>query len=396
MNLLKTKLLLSFLQSHKAEIRNQFLNFSLGVNSIEEDPFECFFDSSSCGDNQTQARKEPWPLLLLGLMGRGGGGGSSSTPVEINIQSLGLFLNKLDRMLNNLLFGSERGLTYFIFQKFYQSSRFVVDYFWFLIPIPFLYLMHKYIVFIYNRYRFTLQYRAPSHRFCYVENFDYQTENQGIIILRDFLETKTEFVGSSQPKVQSSNYMKYAIPAYYRLLKLCESFRLGLVCVNRLNLVFDTVHRTYAGAGLKCIIEGIYSSILVQIRTAVYSPQDKRKVYILFNILVIGGIGVVVWYKFVNHFPEPFLIPEPHGRFLNPTAVVEGYKKVTFWITDDLNAIVLNAFLREPPFREIIPLNQYWGPSMIEKDRVTYIGLAIMIATFITTGILKTAHPMLA
>ena len=103
MNLLKTKLLLSFLQSHKAEIRNQFLNFSLGVNSIEEDPFECFFDSSSCGDNQTQARKEPWPLLLLGLMGRGGVGGSSSTPVEINIQSLGLFLNKLDRMLNNLL-----------------------------------------------------------------------------------------------------------------------------------------------------------------------------------------------------------------------------------------------------------------------------------------------------
>ena len=81
---------------------------------------------------------------------------------------------------------------------------------------------------------------------------------------------------------------------------------------------------------------------------------------------------------------------------MNPTAVVEGYKKVTFWITDDLNAIVLNAFLREPPFREIIPLNQYWGPSMIEKDRVTYIGLAIMIATFITTGILKTAHPMLA
>jgi hypothetical protein len=44
-------------------------------------------------------------------------------------------------------------------------------------------------------------------------------------------------------------------------------------------------------------------------------------------------------------------------------------------------------------------LNQYWGcwgDVMVEKDRLTYIGLAVMIATFLTTGILKTAQPMLA
>jgi hypothetical protein len=101
----------------------------------------------------------------------------------------------------------------------------------------------------------------------------------------------------------------------------------------------------------------------------------------------------------LNHFQPPFIPPEPHAWFTNPTAVVEGYKKVTFWMTKDLHEIVKHSFRHEPPFNEIIKLNQYWGcwgDVMVEKDRLTYIGLAVMIATFLTTGILKTAQPMLA
>jgi hypothetical protein len=65
-------------------------------------------------------------------------------------------------------------------------------------------------------------------------------------------------------------------------------------------------------------------------------------------------------------------------------------------MTKDLHDIVKHSFCHEPPFHNIINLNQYWGNVMIEKDRLTYIGLAVMIATFLTTGILKTAQPMLA
>ena len=352
-------------------------------------------DSSTSGDHQIPSTL--WEYFLFAFVN--GGGGSSCSPGSPGVppilrykQSIVKFFIKLHIFWNNPYSCCEHailnGLSILCDFSLNLFSFILNNYGW---VAPLLYLIHKYTAFMYNKHKFTLEYRVPSHRVCSVENFDNNTQ-KGIRNLWDFIRTKTYILLNTQPKVEWSDYMKYSCPHYFRMRKLCDS--LGLVCVNRLNLVFDTVHHSYAGKGLKCLFDGIhrFSSILVQITTVAYSQQHKRKVYRIFQILVIGGIGVVVWYKCVNHFQQDIRIPEPHALFKNPTAVVDGYKRVTFWITEDLHKIVEHSFKNEPPFNEIIRINQYWGCSgdgILEKDRLTYIGLAIMIATFLTTGILK-------
>ena len=94
----------------------------------------------------------------------------------------------------------------------------------------------------------------------------------------------------------------------------------------------------------------------------------------------------MVWYKFVLDTGVPAHIPEAIASFQNPTAVVEGYERVTFWMTQDVQEIVKHTFKHEPPFNEIdLPTIE---DSKIMKDAPAYIGLAIMLATFITTKVL--------
>lgn len=259
-------------------------------------------------------------------------------------------------------------------------------------------VLRKYIVLRYHKSIFKLRYCTPSHNCLALLNFYHNNHHKGIIVLRDFINNKSLRIATGIPKLDWSDYINYNIPSYYSLQKICDS--LGLVCVNRLNLGLETIHHTYKGAGLNSIINGIFkfSSIVVQITTTAYSHVHKRKVFRIFNILLIAGIGVVVWYKCVKYFNPPFIIPEPPSTFQNPTAVVAGYKKVTFWLTEDPYKIVKRAYLYEPPFKDIIKITQFWGWSgegMIDRDRLTYTGLAIMISTFITTGILQTTVPML-
>jgi hypothetical protein len=179
---------------------------------------------------------------------------------------------------------------------------------------------------------------------------------------------------TGQPKIHWCNYMQYTIPGYVRMRKLCK--RLGLVRINRLNLMLESMHNSYAGAGMKSLLDDYYrfSSILVQITTAAYSPQHKRKVFRLFNILILGGIGVVVWYKCLNHIQADIVIPEPHARFKNPTAVVDGYEKVTYWMNSEVDSIVDQAFKHEQPFNDIIPINKFRKlEGVYHKDQFRYI-----------------------
>lgn len=409
----------NFCKFHKDDII-VLLNESLEINSdeidIEEEEVEDNLDSSCTRvdhknpSNWRHKKPSNWrEYLLLSFVNGGGGAGSSPgspgvSPTYRYKQSLASFLIMLNIFLNNPYSTLEHallnGLSFILDFSLNFISFYINNYGYIYIIV---YCTYKYIDFFKNKYKYTLQYRVPSHNIYIYDHFDYIVKKRGIIILMDFLRSKCVAIDSFQPKVKWSNYMKYTIP-YYRLEQIRD--RLGLVCINRLNLSFDTAHHSHAGVGLKCLpmlnIVKKFSSILVQITTAAYSKPHRRQVYNLFNILLIGGIGVVVWYKCVNHFNPTFLIPEPHQWFKHPATQVEGYKRVTFWMSGDpehLHEIVKKALLYEQPFNDIIKLNQCWGwdgDEMEDKDRVTYIGLAIMISTFLTTGILKTSMPMQA
>ena len=67
----------------------------------------------------------------------------------------------------------------------------------------------------------------------------------------------------------------------------------------------------------------------------------------MFNILVLMGIVVVVWYRYVQ-CDNPFIIPQEIAHplanlnaFKNPEAVINGYKRVTFLINKDIVNTVL-------------------------------------------------------
>lgn len=369
------------------------------INSLEEDPFEdASTDSSSTSVNH-QKPSTWWEYLIFPFLngGSGGSGGSGSSPGFHRVSPTFCYKPCIAKIfqvfVNNTFSYCEHSILNGL-SILSDFSSITLNNYGGIIAV--LYLIHKFSVFIDRKYKFSLIYRVPSHILGEMKGFDYPDSVPGVIILRDFISRKMNDILTGQPKIHWCNYMKYTIPAYYRMHKLCK--RLGLVRVNRLNLVLDSVHHSYAGAGMKSILNEYYrfSSILVQITTAAYSPQHKRKVYRIFNILILGGIGVVVWYKCLNHFQHDILIPEPHARFKNPTAVVDGYERVTYWMNSEVYSIVDQAFKHEQPFNDIIPINKFWSlDGIYHKDQFRYIGLAVMIATFITTGILNTVPPTL-
>lgn len=179
---------------------------------------------------------------------------------------------------------------------------------------------------------------------------------------------------------------------------------MGLVKANKLNLTWENVHNTYMGKGLKSLFCKKYSSILVQLTTRVYSKVHKKHLTGFFHILVIVGFGVVVW----SHFTEHPHIPPDSYIFNDPTAVVEGYRRITYWMTKDIDQLVLRAFKQELPFSEILYKNDYLVSLMsqykieggrfmlksemelaVDLSRMVNIGTAIMIASFISTNILN-------
>lgn len=262
-------------------------------------------------------------------------------------------------------------------------SDILFSYFGWVIPVC--YVLYKSNLYLNVFYKFNLKFRVPSHIFQATPSIQLN-EWHRIIELNDFKKAK-EF-GTCEPMLRWSNFTKHNNLSYFKRFNLIKE-RLGLSSINKLNLALETFHNTYAGAGFKSLLTRVYSSIVVQIVTKTYSMQHRRKMFCFFSILVISGIGVVVWYKYQPH-PHP-----PHEysyqAFQNPTAVVEGFRKVSYWMNKDIDAVIKTAFTHERPFNEIINLPQYWGvwgTSIIEKDQITCIGTAIIIATLISQNIL--------
>lgn len=82
----------------------------------------------------------------------------------------------------------------------------------------------------------------------------------------------------------------------------------------------------------------------------------------MFNILVTLGVGVVVWYKFVPGtnlpypVPEEILQPPVYSIFKNPSAFVEGYKRVTYFMRKDSFMNILKpANYEVPPMEYLLP-----------------------------------------
>jgi hypothetical protein len=256
-------------------------------------------------------------------------------------------------------------------------SDICVSYFGWLIPVC--YLLYKSNYYFYVLYKLDLKFRFPLHIF-HTSSFQLN-EWHRIIELNDFKKAKQ--IGTCEPMLRWSNFTKHNNFTYFKRLNRIKEL-LGVTRINKCNLALETVHNTYAGAGLKSLLTRVYSSIVVQIVTKSYSMQHRRKMFCQFSILVISGIGIVVWYKYQPHPPQAY----SYHAFQNPTAVVEGFRKVSYWMNNDIEAVIKNAFTHERPFNEIINLPQYWGTSVIEKDQITCIGTAIIIATLMSLNLL--------
>ena len=387
----RIKELLIQMQNHKPEIIKILEKYTIQSDGDchENIVIDSLSTDSSCTSvNKTASSRDG--LLLFGIvLGRGGGGGPGDSS---GWRFQGVAWSIIQKVYNSLLHIFDVGEHGFISYLLCLSDplfSFLNNNSDWIIPIPVLYLIYEYFEWISTVYKIDLQFQVPSHR-AYVTIFNnFWDRKPGIKTLKNFLrpEKGTRFIKDLEaPFCQYTNYTEYKnfIDTYHRLHLLKE--KLGLVSVNRFNLVLDTVHNTFAGVGLKGLNGEQYTSTLVQTITKAYSRLHRRYRYGLFNILVTGGIGVVVWYKFVLDTGVPAHIPEAIASFQNPTAVVEGYERVTFWMTQDVQEIVKHTFKHEPPFNEIdLPTIE---DSKIMKDAPAYIGLAIMLATFITTKVL--------
>lgn len=92
-----------------------------------------------------------------------------------------------------------------------------------------------------------------------------------------------------------------------------------------------------------------------------------------------------MWYK-TSYIPY---IPDSSDYFQNPTVVVEGYIRFTFWMRQDVHKIVKHTFTHEAPFNEIDLEHREIEKSVkLVGDPAAYIGTSIILATFITTNVL--------
>ena len=166
---------------------------------------------------------------------------------------------------------------------------------------------------------------------------------------------------------------------------------LGLVCLNHLGLTNELYHNCRSGAGMKCLIPKVINTVLLQLVTRTYDPKIKRYVFGFFNILVYLGVGVVVWHKFMpgdlSHAPDGFL-NHSIQPFLEPTSVVEGYKRVSYLFTKDIIQTVITSYKHEHPFNDVLSVDQFNMNDGIVKGRVACIGTGIMMAIFLATKVL--------
>lgn len=134
------------------------------------------------------------------------------------------------------------------------------------------------------------------------------------------------------------------------------------------------------GGGLRAIQSHRYSQTLVE----VISYHNGR--YGRFLVLVGLGVGCTVWYGFVPGNPECIPVDnclfaplESYTPFFDMQHYAPNFKRIGFVERNDVAPAVASAFQNDVPFAEI---------SIPASGRMlTAIGLGVMVAFFLTVGI---------
>lgn len=165
-------------------------------------------------------------------------------------------------------------------------------------------------------------------------------------------------------------------------------------CINNNEFFYEYINLTDIGRGLKSILsDTVFCSAITQVRTCTFDKSNKKFVWGIFNILVLMGIGVVVWYRYVQ-CDNPLILPQemdpPFANFdvlKNPNAIINGYKRVTFLINKDIMNTVLSTFMHDPTFTEVLNLNEAdnLDNNIGMKHVLASAATAIMVASFIAT-----------
>lgn len=171
-------------------------------------------------------------------------------------------------------------------------------------------------------------------------------------------------------------------------LTLPESFDRFTFLSNSLGLSYNSralssaVLYPYAslGGGLRAVHTHRFHQTLVE----VISYHNGR--YGRFLVLVGLGIGCTVWYGFVPGNPECvpvdsslFAPLESYTPFFDMQHYAPGYQRIGFVERNDVASSVASAFQNDVPFADI---------SIPASGRMlTAIGLGVMVAFFLTVGI---------
>lgn len=187
---------------------------------------------------------------------------------------------------------------------------------------------------------------------------------------------------------ENNHYLKRVFKKLVRQLGLRST-------ITRNNDFFiDNFSFTEMGRGLKCLLlDRGFCSAITQVRTCTFDKSNNKFVWGMFNILVLTGIGVVVWYRYVQ-CDNPFIIPQEIAHplanfhaFKNPEGVINGYKRVTFLINKDIMNTVLSTFMHDPTFTGVFNFNhaENLDNNIATKHVLASVGTAIMVASFIAT-----------
>lgn len=101
---------------------------------------------------------------------------------------------------------------------------------------------------------------------------------------------------------------------------------LGLMSYRRyLKINEDSLNlSSYLGDCLRYLTHSRFTSVLVQVGTLTYNKSARKYLRGAFNLLVMFGVGVVVWFK-LEHYPVGF-DPFPINPALYPTDVFNLFK----------------------------------------------------------------------
>jgi hypothetical protein len=230
-----------------------------------------------------------------------------------------------------------------------------------------------------------------------------------------FLVDRLELLFIKNPDLRNRNWIVTSIAdswmikenQYFSLTKLLRiKESLGIQHIGKMVINWNTINLCFLGRGLKSLNdrfgENAFLSSIVQVVTKTFDNSTKKYVWGMFNILVMTGVGVVVWYKFFpgtsfpSELPEGFMPAPPYETFRNPKAVLPGYQRVNYILTKDVVETAISIYQKENPFTDILPPSEYnIENSGVAAHNYACVGTAIMIACFIATNIFIPSEPIM-